>query len=974
MALCLVRVAAAQSAVVNGRLLDEQGRPVAGATVTLTNPRTGLIRSDASNNEGLYRIAGLPAGLYDVAASLSGFTTVEQHGVVVDVGAVVRIDFALAVAAVAVTLDVVASSPLIEVGSPVVGGVVDARRIEDLPLNGRQFANLAATLPGVGIAFHRDPTKGTQYSPQVGGGAGRNVNYQVDGGDNNDDTVGGQLQLFALDAIEEFRFSLASYSAEHGRASGGIMNIVTKSGSNRLAGSGFGFFRDDALNARTMTEKRAKVPKSDYRRWQYGGSIGGPIRRDKTHYFAAVERVHQDTFQAVATDGLFPELDGVFPVAYAETLASAKATTNLRVEDRVWLRYAVNTTEQPTGVGPTVPPQSWGDNRNRFHSINAQYTRVFGPAALNELTVQYSTFLNTITGNTTASRETFPNGVIVGQGPNIPQATEQRKLHLREDVSMHVTGGGGLSHVLKTGVSVAHDARLGFPSSKEEPGFFSYTHSTNDRQGAISNVGGNTRTEPIAFPAVETPLTQVGVYLQDDWRVTDRLTVNAGLRYDVTIGYQIDQSKNPNFVVLQEAGRAGRFRNVIGMEDFGKTPRDDRDNIQPRVGFVFDTSGAGQNVLRAGWGVYTDTAYTNSNILFAAADALGIVTTGQFVASDPNGLRNPDGSFFKVGDPISNIAALNEGGQTGLVGEVVSPRLKQPYTRQASVGWSHRLGSLMAFSADFIHSDGRNLNVRARLNSRPNGGPGRFADLALDPNGPGFRTVISPLRSVYDGLLLSLRRRSASGLDVALNYTLSRAKSELGQGLDETGLGPNTIQDATDPFAAVQFGPALSDARHLVSISALIPIRWGVQAAPIFYYRSALPVGILEGLDRNNDFINNDTPDRAFAFDGVGRAPRDTGPCLTINCGRGAASSQFNVRLSKRLVLAGGSRLEAIAELFNVFNASNPSNPSMVNNRRLLGTVQRPEVNPDFMQPASFSGDFQRPEQRVGQLALRWTF
>ena len=201
-----MRVAAAQSAVVNGRLLDEQGKPVAGATVLLANPRTGLTRTDDSNKEGMYRIAGLPAGLYDVAASLSGFTTVEQHGVVVDVGAVVRIDFALAVAAVAVTLDVVASSPLIEVGSPVVGGVVDARRIEDLPLNGRQFANLAATLPGVGIAFHRDPTKGTGYTPQVAGGAGRNVNYQVDGGDNNDDTVGGQLQLFALDAIEEIPF------------------------------------------------------------------------------------------------------------------------------------------------------------------------------------------------------------------------------------------------------------------------------------------------------------------------------------------------------------------------------------------------------------------------------------------------------------------------------------------------------------------------------------------------------------------------------------------------------------------------------------------------------------------------------------------------------------------------------------------------------------------------------------------------
>ena len=270
--------------------------------------------------------------------------------------------------------------------------MVDPRRIEALPLNGRQFANLAATLPGVGIAFHRDPTKGTQYSPQVGGGAGRNVNYQVDGGDNNDDTVGGQLQLFPLDSIEEFRFSTASYSAENGRASGGIMNVVTRSGTNRLAGSVFAFFRDDALNVRTTTESRADVPKPDYRRWQYGGSAGGPIRRDKAHFFAAVERVQQDTFQAVDTQGLFPALDGVFPIAYRETLVTGKATVNLSAADHAWLRYGANTTAQPAGPGPTVPTESWGDNRNRFHSINAGYTRILGLAALNELTLQYRDF------------------------------------------------------------------------------------------------------------------------------------------------------------------------------------------------------------------------------------------------------------------------------------------------------------------------------------------------------------------------------------------------------------------------------------------------------------------------------------------------------------------------------------------------------------------------------------------------------
>ena len=959
----------AQSAVISGRIVDEQGRVVPSVTVTVTDPRTGSTRIAHSDAEGLYRIAGLPPGFYDIRASAGGFTTAQQPANAVHVGDIVHLDLVLRVSGVAETVTIVAPRPLTPTASPVVGGVVEPRRIEELPLNGRQFANLAATLPGVGIAFHRDPSKGTQYTPQVLGGAGRSINYLVDGGDNNDDTVGGQLQLFPLDAIEEFSLSTASYGAENGRGASGIMNVVTRSGTNRFQGSGFAFLRDDSLNARTTTESRAGVPKADYRRWQFGGSIGGPVRRNTAHFFGAVERVQQDTFQAVDTQGLFPALDGVFPVGYRETLLTAKATTKLRAADYAWFRYGANASAQPAGVGPTVPTQSWGDNRNRFHSINARYSRILGAAALNELTFQYATFLNTITSNTTASREVFPNGVLIGQGLNLPQATEQRKLYLRDDVSMHLTGGWGLGHGTKAGVVVAHDSRLGSPPSLELPGFFSYSHTTNDPGGPLSSVAGNSSTDPLVFSGLQIPITQVGVYLQDDWRVTDRLTVNAGVRYDLSIGYRIDQSRNPNFNVLQDAGRAGRFAGVIGMEDFGRPPQNDYDNIQPRLGFALDVRGEGRDVIRGGFGIYTDTAYTNSNILFAAVDALGITTTGQFVASDPNGLRKPDGSFYRVGDPVSTIASLNEAGPTGLFGEVVSPRLEQPYTRQASFGWSHRLGPSIAFTADVVHAEGRDLNVRARLNSRPGGGPRRFADLPLDPNSANFRVVISALESVYDALLIGLRRRSATGVDVALNYTLSRTNSDSGQAVDETGLGPNTILDATNPFASAR-GPASSDARHLVSISALIPIVWRIQLAPIIYYRSALPVFIIEGLDRNRDFNNNDIPDRAAAYDGVGQPPRDIGACLTVNCGRGAASSQVNLRVSKRVGLRR-SHLDVIGEVFNLVNASNPSG---FNTRRIIGSVQSPIANPDFMQPSSFAGDFQRPEQRVGQLALRWSF
>ena len=203
-----------------------------------------------------------------------------------------------------------------------VGGVVDVGRIENLPLNGRQFANLAATIPGVGLGFHSDPTKSTQYSPQIGGGNGRNLNYQIDGGDNNDDTVGGLLQLFPLEAIQEFNFVTSRYKAEYGRSNGGVMNIVTKSGTNQLRGSWFTLLRDDCDEREDARPRRiSDSEKQDYRRYQYGGSFGGPIVHDNVHYFGAFERTQQDTFQVVDTLGLFPNEDGTFATPYRENAA-----------------------------------------------------------------------------------------------------------------------------------------------------------------------------------------------------------------------------------------------------------------------------------------------------------------------------------------------------------------------------------------------------------------------------------------------------------------------------------------------------------------------------------------------------------------------------------------------------------------------------------------------------------------------------
>jgi hypothetical protein len=383
-------------------------------------------------------------------------------------------------------------------------------------------------------------------------------------------------------------------------------------------------------------------------------------------------------------------------------------------------------------------------------------------------------------------------------------------------------------------------------------------------------------------------------------------------------------------------------------------------------------------VIRAGWGIYTDFGYTNSNVLFPAADASGSGFGNVFLATDPNGIRNPDGSFYQVGQPLANIAAQNEAdpNETPLFGQFVDPRLEQPEAMQTSVGWSHELAPSTVFTADYVHIDGRKLNARPRLNVRIDPSDPtrrRFSDLNLNPDSANTRAAVSRGKSRYDALILGLRRRMSAGLDLTASYTLSKALSTIGSASDE--LDTNIIQDAFNPFDDPRmFGPPRrTDARHRLSLSAVWEAPGGFRVAPIFLYRSALPVYITEGVDLNADGQLNDIPERAYAFTKAGEAPEEIGPCETINCGRGSAFSQMNMRISKVFRLSGRVNLEAIGEVFNLFNAKNPNqfeSPATVQARRLVGGVE----NPDFMQPHAYAGDFQEPEQRVGQIGFRLTF
>src|SRR5512135_1943070 len=278
-ALALPATALAQGNVgtIDGRVLDPSKAAVPGATVTAKNVATGLTRTAVVSPTGTYRIPALPAGSYDVSATLTGFSTQVTKAVEVRVGDTVTVDFAMKVGAVAETVEVVGETPLVQTTKSDVGQVITTAMVENMPLNGRKFQDLSLLVPGTRPANYYDPTKTEVGGISYGGLTGRSVNISVDGGDNNDGVVRGLLQQFSADAIQEYKVTTQRYSAEFGRSTGGLVNVITKSGTNEYRGSAFLFARNESLNAETFFEKEAGTGKPTFRQQQVAGPNARPI-------------------------------------------------------------------------------------------------------------------------------------------------------------------------------------------------------------------------------------------------------------------------------------------------------------------------------------------------------------------------------------------------------------------------------------------------------------------------------------------------------------------------------------------------------------------------------------------------------------------------------------------------------------------------------------------------------------------------
>src|SRR3954454_7143191 len=432
----------------SGRVADESGAALPGVTVTATNDATGFNRSTVTGPDGSYRFLSLPIGTYSVVADLSGFANVTTKDVQLQVATDRTLNITLKQAAVKEQITVTAEAPLVAT-SPSVGTVVSQKELENLPLNGRQFANLGALAPGTTLSTNSDPTKPGQLTIALNGGSGRNVNFLVDGGDNTDDTIGGALQNFNIEAVQEFAIQTQQYKAEYGRTTGGVLTVVTKTGTNDLEGSAYEFYRSQGLNEATTTEKLNGGGKSPYRRDQYGASLGGPIIKDRAHFFATGERTNRRTNYVIDTTPgkgkppVYPEFQGV-PVGtpFKDDLLTANASVDVNARQFLQVRYGYQKNSDIYGASPATIPSALGTITNNYHSFLAGHTWQIGADKVNDFLFQDTHFKNSILPNSDEPYLAYPSGVQAGQNVNTPQTTTQIKRQYKDDFSWSSTLGG----------------------------------------------------------------------------------------------------------------------------------------------------------------------------------------------------------------------------------------------------------------------------------------------------------------------------------------------------------------------------------------------------------------------------------------------------------------------------------------------------------------------------------------------------
>jgi len=863
-----------QTGGIQGIVTDKSDAVVPGVTITIKNLATAFERAVASESNGAYVFPNLSAGNYSLKAQSTGFTTFIVENVTVNVGRVTDVFIKLEPSGTQETVTVTGIAPLVETTKTDVGGVVDNREVESLPLNGRNFSSLTTLIPGARPVASWDPTKTRIGAVSIAGGPGRNINTTVDGIDNKDNTVGGWVQNVSLEGIKEFAVKTQRFSAADGRSQGGLVSIVTKSGSNAFHGSWFTLFRDKGLNANDYFSTKGGVDKPDFRRWQYGGSIGGPIKKDRAFFFFTYERLQENQFaivspsnvaqlQALASAnvsfyGAKPEPLSQIAQPYRSDLWTARVDWLVNNSNNFYMSWNNSKDNSLNDQGAT-DGTSTNFNKNRNIIFSAVLNSTLSPKMVNQFVIGHSYWNNLIdTDQYTKVSVYFPTTGF-GTNTNVPQQSYQKKYQIKDAL---VWNKG--SHSWKFGFDEIMEPLLG--------GFFGYNPVPaltffDDPTAILSNKGG---LYPQGFntPGIISVLTatsgdprfdlknmvhQFAWYVQDDWRVSRKLTLNLGLRYDVDInlvGAQ-DTDKNRTYLILKKANHP--FTNPWVNRIAG----DDTNNFSPRVGFAYDLTGGGKTVFRGGYGMYFDQVFLN--IPLFAIQQTNATIFGTVVDLENSSIGNGDLAKFKLGDALPPIPAGPTALPAGSRGRIIDPDYASPMSQQSNIGFSHQLGKDYVLEADYTHMLNIRESRRNELNPKISGGARLLAAAFTAAGEPGALARVtgetSVNRSRYDGLNIGMRKRLSHRMSFQTSYNLSKAQ---GWGGCTGEFGCIARYDQFNYYDPREYGPTGRDERHRFIFSGVFDLPWGFQVNPIIQIASARPYNATDGTDVNADGITND--------------------------------------------------------------------------------------------------------------------
>jgi hypothetical protein len=971
----------------NGIVTDPKDAVVIGARIDAISTTQGVSRSTVTNSSGRYDLPDLPAGAYDLKIEQTGFASSEFKSVVIEAGRSSTVDAKLQVASAGTTVDVSESVIGVNETQSMIQGQITSKTIESIPLNGRNFLELAYLVPGNRPAPTFDPTKTNTLEVSSAGGFGRGGNITVDGGDNNDEVVGGTLANFPEDSVQEFQIATGQFTAEVGRSGNSIVNIVTKSGTNTYHGSAFIFERNRNLQALPVVDRGQPAPPFD--REQYGGSIGGPISKDKAWWFSSLEFRDQNApiqtgERDFATQSI---LNTTAPAPLRDLLWSTRFDEQIGARNKLMGRYSFN---RSTDTGEATPSMSTTaftaaerqNALNRFHSVVVGLTTVVSPSMVNDLSFHYDNFYNDIPPFPKNTATTNPalgltNELIFpdladGENFNLPQATYLDRNQFRDALSWSLG-----KHTLKLGGEFQHYTAHG------EINVFGTGSVVLVSDFGFADLNGDGQVNdldiPIAValhsqaPVVPVPIptvfdSYVAGYAQDDWHVLPNLTLNLGLRWEYDSNLTGNSSAHdpcPSLTVTPTAPCTW-MANII---DLKKNP--DTKDFGPRVGFVYSPFGKGKTVIRGGYGIYYDRI-----ILEAGAEelvqndrALTVTQYGGSECTSPYvpGPPSVDACFAPLGSFVHGTPTLaspfSGPHQTGGVGILaMGPDAHHPLYQQSSFGLQQQVGSDWVISADALHVFGSRLIIGHFLRDTTSTSPdidcpgGNQPCVITDPLSgisDNITLLQSQAKSWYDGLIASVEHRPAKlgriGYQYNVSYTLSKTLNYSDD--DQLTTSQDEQVDLVEGINNLRMekGYSVADERHRLTLYGEAELPWKFSFAPIYTYGSGVPADpFLPGTANNAGASGSRLP--LLPRNALAREVKNSDQLNTVinrwnalpacpapfPCHAGgqlqtvpgginfySPFSSLDLRLKKDIDFGEHAKLSIIGEAFNIFNETN---------------------------------------------------